>query len=234
MSHEMLKSILLKQKTETRRVSGLKKINEVPDQWVIERMDVDPISGKTFAVFNCPSTPLSTKQDAGCPYGKPGDLLWVREAWAEIIGQTIFKFSIEAELWAKYGEPKWKPGIHLKKEKARTWLMVKEITLERLTDITEESALAEGCNIVIGSKTSVIGFATCRTQEEVNGRTIYYTAKEGFQTCMKHLHHEDIWHQNPWVWVVKFKALSKDGKPSEETIIHERASILNVDYADAT
>lgn len=109
-----------------------------------------------------------------CPYGVPGDELWVREAWGvfgrafygrgtgpPFAGKCTLKLLYKAtpdeerrevvvndEDWNKYREAtrwaKWKPSIHMPRWASRTTLIVKTIRAERLQEITEAGARREG------------------------------------------------------------------------------------------
>ena len=87
---------------------------------------------------------------------KPGDILYVRETWRKspFTKYYIFKADGEEELFKQSYDSeimddtvfKWKPSIHMPKEAARIWLKVTDVRAERLQDITEEQAKAEGAN----------------------------------------------------------------------------------------
>src|SRR5690606_1595189 len=148
---EMVQDILAGRKTQTRRTKGLEdvplqkfdEIEYMPDHW-----------GKRPWVFShkIQSNPDRFEIKAGVKsiYGKPGDLLWVRETFT--IKAPVMGF--EAQDWASYeykasgytlgfGE-KWKPSIHMPKAAARIWLEITDISVERLQDISKEDAIAEG------------------------------------------------------------------------------------------
>jgi hypothetical protein len=82
------------------------------------------------------------------------------------------------------------PSIHMPKEIARIWLKVTDVRVERLQDITEEQAQAEGC--MSGMLT---GPCTARQQfEEIWNSTV---KKEDIKKYG--------WKANPWVWVIAFE-----------------------------
>lgn len=150
-----------------------------------------------------------------CPYGKPGDILYVRESWAHPAPMVeIFsgrRTSSDGYIYKAGGlvsgserkgtwvsdsfhknplDGKWKPGIHLPKEGSRIWLEVIEIRAERLQDISEDDATAEGFCIE-GDIPASCHFASLWSK--ING--------------------PESWDANPWVWVVSFNVLSTVGKP---------------------
>lgn len=86
-----------------------------------------------------------------CPYGKPGDLLWVRETWADLRGAGFgapFGYAASTdsrgnEVRIEYGI-KWKPSIHMPRVASRLTLRITDVRVQRLQDISEEDAIAEG------------------------------------------------------------------------------------------
>ena len=80
-----------------------------------------------------------------CPYGVKGDLLWVRETWmgikaygnpATIIYRADFKRTMLLDKDHRAAGIRWRPSIHLRKRDARLWLLVKDIRVERVQDIS--------------------------------------------------------------------------------------------------
>lgn len=139
-----------------------------------------------------------------CPYGKKGDLLWIRESWqfdkkfplsTEEPNKSAFTYFFKADKMDHVQRLiKWRPAIHMPKDAARIWLQIEEVRVERLQDISEEDAKAEG--IMVYEK-----------------GTDWLEAKFGFQILWETINGIESWHENPWVWVVKFKVLSTTGKP---------------------
>ena len=96
------------------------------------------------------------------PYGKVGDILWVRESFhlSEFPiadGKYSYKASMDNPN-AIYNKGIWKPSIHMPKEACRLFLQIKDIRVERLQDISEEDAKAEGIKYVIDKLTGYCGF----------------------------------------------------------------------------
>lgn len=151
-----------------------------------------------------------------CPYGQPGDLLWVREKFT-IIGSDIVRggegeILEENHIYCFKGQKlphienlyKWKPSIHLPKAAARIWLEVINVRAERLQDITEEDAIAEGVEQNRdGSWHDYI--ATDRLWQDA--------AKPSFISLWMKINGDESWKANSWVWVVSFKIISTTGKP---------------------
>ncbi|HFQ7428304.1 TPA: hypothetical protein ACHSVW_005957 [Pseudomonas aeruginosa] len=162
-----------------------------------------------------PNTPFKTL-DAGlharitCPYGKPGDRLWVRESFAECYdycdhpempGAPTEHFHLGWHYRAD-GEPKreeldgflshWKPSIHMPRWASRILLEITAVRVERLQDITEDQAIAEGID------THPMGFYG-------NG---CITAGGAFLELWESINGDGRWAANPWVWVVEFKRVT--------------------------
>lgn len=121
---------------------------------------------------------------------RPGDVLWVRETWTEeyfTVDHTMredHQFMYKAD---QYGERKinWKPSIHMPKIACRIKLKITNIRVERLQDISERDAEAEGVIRIELYKTFVWEYETL--WEIINGK--------------------GSWDKNPWVWVVEFKRI---------------------------
>lgn len=139
-----------------------------------------------------------------CPYGQPGDRIYVRETFSQHPewGQLAFRADGEefedADGWL--WEPKWIPSIHMPKDFARIWLEITGVRLERIQDISEADALAEGARFELASIDSVRIGATA-------------SFLSGFRNIWESTGGD--WDANPWVWVVDFKVLSTTGKPSQ-------------------
>jgi hypothetical protein len=133
---------------------------------------------------------------ADCPFGVPGDTLWVRECWRPEHLDTSVEYRADkgakwfdasmmrtgdyddAVRWSKkLAGGLWAPSIHMPRWAARTVLDVLEVRVERLQDMSEEDARAEGFD----------GLA----EFILTWESIYLATAS--------------WASNPWVWVVRFK-----------------------------
>lgn len=166
-----------------------------------------------------PNTPFKTL-DAGlharitCPYGEPGDRLWVREAWA-----ADAQVDAIAPSDLSQGEPIWysadlsvrqtgcsmiskgrvRPSIHMPRWASRILLELTAVRVERLQDISEEQALAEG----------VRGEPCDHARQACADIGCWGdTAKGAFGFLWESLNGEGSWAENPWVWVVEFKRVT--------------------------
>ena len=137
------------------------------------------------------------------------DILWVRETWAEIDGEYVYRADDESpEGWHLTA---WKPSIHMPREAARIFLRVIDVRVERLMEITEEGAKAEGA------------VKPYPYTDPETGKTAYMlhekgTYRSGFSQIWdstvpkrpnKFKQYPYYWTDNPWVWVIQFERISE-------------------------
>lgn len=192
---DMVKAILRKNdpKTNTRRLRGLKEINENPDQWEYygntrDNLDVPHPAvdqGQPHPIWYAFHDKLSRDVIVKCPYGKPGDILWVKEAYAKDGDRYIYKAD---ELYG-YEKTKWKSSLLMPFVAARIFLEIKTIRVERIQSITVEDCLKEGINV------DPLSMLDHSYGDEVLGR---------FKTLWINMH-PGSWEKNDYVWVVEFK-----------------------------
>jgi len=205
-SDPMVRAILDGRKTVTRRV-----VKPQPKRihWLGEN------GGRTF--LDCERLFRNRKaEELGriyCPCGAPGDRLWVREAWRPCGDDEMSAEAVQAlrpsiayradEPWDK--ESKWRPSIHMPKWASRITLEVTDIRVERLQEIAEEEALAEG--VAEWMKTDAFkGLAY--NDPHPGARGVFaqgwdaLNAKRGYG-----------WDVDPWVWIVSFRRETPQGGP---------------------
>lgn len=179
--HPILFSTLMVQanldgrKTNTRRMTGLDKVNEDPDSIEFVRFQ-EYRDGSCCAIFKhkLADEPGSVKS----PYGQTGDILWVRETWRksdfpEHDGIYEFKASMD-DPDAEWNKGIWNPSIHMPKSASRIWLQVEEIRVERLNDISVYDAIAEGIE--------PYGKYSWKDYESKNGEVYYSNPKSSFKS----------------------------------------------------
>lgn len=148
-----------------------------------------------------------------CPYGKVGDVLWARETWcsvsrADCVGGVTTKYHYKADYEDTF---KWKPSIHMPKEASRIWERITDIRVERLQDISEEDAIAEGvgCGFQMNSGwpdyTRIVN-GLCEVTQDC--------ARMSYATLWESINGEGSWDLSPWVWVIETEILSTTGRPS--------------------
>lgn len=217
-STPMVQAILQGRKTQTRRVI---------------KGEFETLDNEEYLFYKKERTFMNLGSgDANhlCPYGQPGDLLWVRETWATSKALDKVKPSnILSGFGCEYkaggcsltnydnliDRGRWRPSIHMPKIAARIWLQIEEILVEQVQDISEEDAIAEGVNRTKHWKTKNIVFEDYGyySKKALSQNRCLETAKESFQSLWYSINGIESWHENPWLWVVKYKVLSTTGKP---------------------
>lgn len=204
-STEMVQAIINGSKTQTRRTRGLEKINEDPDKYYFQSLVLHATGAYTFVKKGNYNPKPEDVIVVKCRYGKPGDLLWVKETFAPKVTSdiqtnpvTIYKANYPGtekevtEYMKKFGH-KWKPSIHMPKAAARIWLQIEEIRVQRLQDITYQDILQEGMPKPLGDYSSPVDW---------------------FETLWTKINGSGSWDANPWLWVITFKVISTTGKPT--------------------
>lgn len=193
---EMVRALLDGRKTQTRRVIKLSH----------ERGMVNPVirgrNGEISSV-SCRLAPML------CPFGQVGDQLWVRETFMKLTGTgieaTTGKFegfayradtptgSYGDEIRKEYGL-KWTPSLHMPRKACRILLEITALRVERLKDISQYDAIAEGgppSHPSINAVSRDYGFPDF--------------SRSWFAQTWQHIYGEESWSANPWVWVIEFK-----------------------------
>lgn len=188
-SSEMVRAILDGRKTQTRRVVNPQSL----------------LDNKT-RVTACYE----------CPYGAPGGHLWVRETWraveldngndgilykADNHFKSIENSQAAADLWCdayadrKYGN-KWRPSIFMPRWASRIALAVTDVRVERLQEISEEDAIAEGLQKEVIS----VGYQNDSVTLRARPKFVYLWDKINSDRGYS-------FESNPWVWVISFKVV---------------------------
>ena len=196
-SAPMVRAILEGRKTVTRRA--------IKDQPHIDASGNFCVGGSNYGQDGYGKPVIKHFVNNCCPFGKPGDRLWVREAFAcgLCTDQPYAYRATHApeDLEAGWHDPiKWKPSIHMPRGACRILLEITDVRVEQLQDITEEQAKAEGVRLYtdhaeLGDWWHVEGIET-------------YSAdpRKSFELLWSSVGGD--WQANPWVWVVEFKRVT--------------------------
>ena len=141
-----------------------------------------------------------------CPYGQPGDRIWVRETYrvhgkATDVATLVYRASVRnswteqthrvpVEVCNKPVSEKWTPSIHMPRWASRILLEITDVRVERLHDMSEADAKAEG--------------ATPATYKITPPEAVY---RVGFGDIWRSIYGQDNWLSNPLVWVIEFKRI---------------------------
>lgn len=194
-STPMVQAILEGRKTQTRRV-----VKPCPCGY-------EPVLNKKgLWEFSCESHFENDDPEIHifkCPYGKIGDLLYVRETWMDDSGTVdhrqriypFYRYKANGEVYNVDGTlKKWKPSIFMPKYIARIWLEIVDISIERIWEITDGDIAKEGCewsSMQIGNYYgSPARDVFVRLWDSIN-------KKRGYG-----------WDDEPWVWVITFKRVN--------------------------
>ena len=175
---EMVRAILDGRKTATRRL--VKFLPRKNPNWT-------GYVKNGLMLYNGRNEPCIKK----APY-QPGDILYVRETFIQAAAHT-FWYKADDKSWMSK-DLLWKPSIHMPKEAARIWLKVTDVKVERLQEITAESALAEGADKYIHTNGELDENMTITSFIGIWNSTI---KKSNLDCCG--------WNANPWIWIIEFE-----------------------------
>jgi hypothetical protein len=211
---EMVRAILDGRKTQTRRTlkvqpptDGHQLLN------VMDSTDRRQIGKSHWAVLNAKKTMVidGHKKFFSCPFGKPGDQLWVRETWQGPLvpyelSHELFKDSeqFESPQYCEYRAnggstpvfinaddeecQRWRPSIHMPRWASRITLEITSVRVQRLQDISEDDSMAEGIPFE-GDQPS---------------------PRDNFSALWESIIGAGSWDENPWVWVIEFKRVDSE------------------------
>lgn len=148
-----------------------------------------------------------------CPYGQPGDRLWVREAWAcwgfwlqhQARAGVMYRADADEHEDAEVRDThRWRPSIHMPRWASRITLEVTGVRVERVQDISDADAIAEGvvkvregCYVVRGTAQDRAGLGHSEPATAFACAWNEINEARGYG-----------WAENPWVWVVEFRVLN--------------------------
>lgn len=141
-----------------------------------------------------------------CPYGQPGDRLWVRETFQRFTddGEILYKADPAGfEAMNEYKrfeciEARWRPSIHMPRHLSRITLEIAAVRVERLQAISEADARAEGAMFHDGGQ---IGHSGWRHDYS----DVHADARSSFARIWNNINGPGSWDKNPWVWVIEFR-----------------------------
>jgi hypothetical protein len=203
----MVQAILDGRKTQTRRVinPSRKQINFMGDMDIRSLVRPDESTEEWLQLRSENGSPVTCIK---VPY-RPGDVLYVRETWSrDESGEYVYRTNYGTTEDDSFPPSmfKWKPSIHMPREAARIFLRVTNVRIERLQDISEDDARAEGMEseeyleyyewavsvAPPGSILPTIRSAFAGLWDKLNARRGYG------------------WDTNPWVWVIEFERITKE------------------------
>lgn len=217
-SAPMVRAILEGRKTQTRRVvRGIPECARLVGYTAESDQSELAHSLGWFEEEACDLWPCNRADRIRCPYGQPGDLLWVQETWQEFFHDelpgdrpapvrgrmgipskperhSVVAYRADGEMpdHPEHGKALWKSPIHMPKWASRLTLSVTDVRVQRLQEITEEDVQAEGCTgSPYGEQADAMLFPAL--WDSLN-------AERGHS-----------WDSNPWVWAITFEPLPGEG-----------------------
>lgn len=201
----MVRAILEGRKTKDRRPVKLPNGSDPAASWY------DNSFGLSYfhVAFGSGEDRRFERRDIKCPYGQPGDILWVRETWTETLpdGDELARPIFRAEgtdfedfdgFTIPLGRIKWRPSIHMPRRAARIFLRVKSVRIERVQDITDDEAIAEG---IIGDEGYRLS-GPCFGDQSL--------PRDCYANLWQSLY--GTWAEKPWVWVIEFERVESEAR----------------------
>lgn len=181
-SGPMVRALLDGRKTQTRRI-----VRGIPADAVNVRLVGDDLK---FGDYAGPEAQPGRYGRIPCPYGDPGDRLWVRETWARDVEGCDQGLSYRADHIDPLGDGpanpmRWRPSIYMPRWASRITLGVTDVRAQRLQAISECDILAEG---VEQQDHEVLRDTWARLWDSINDKRA-------------------AWASNPWVWAVTFSVI---------------------------
>ena len=218
-SGSMVRAVLDGSKTQTRRVGKIQSQDFVGLK--AEAVRHATLGYQIQATYDAyPGRGTARHAICACPFGQPGDQLWVRETWnwfdpdsiptdragprAIFTGNQgnrsipwVAAYAADGHLpYPGYeGRDHWRPSIHMPRWASRITLEITGVRVERLQNISEADALAEG---VSDTGAKILDSAA----NEVTGPIAEYSV------LWESINGPGSWDLNPWVWAVEFRRLS--------------------------
>jgi hypothetical protein len=188
-SAPMVLAWLEERKTNTRRVAKLNAAGRVQ------------LGGKQWHVED-PEAILA------CPYGQVGDRLWVKETHIRRGDRAMYRADVDpieaAGIGGMYGG--WKPSIFMFRKHSRITLEITNVRLQRLQEISEEDARAEGAEYHDGGEIGHSGW-----RHDRNHGFVYGNARTSFAKLWDSINGKRGfgWDTNPWLWALTFRRVKE-------------------------
>jgi len=197
-SGSMTRAILSGSKSQTRRV--------VKPQPIEDRSHDHVDCEDGLFTWWAGNRTFSIQHQARCPYGQPGDRLWVRETFGidDEDGAVLYFADPDTAQNAEHARicedryPRRRPSIHMPRWASRILLEITDVRVERVQDISEADAQAEGIEYSERFEGYCIGMA-----EHYHS----HDPRLSYASLWESINGPDSWAANPWVWVVEFRRI---------------------------
>lgn len=209
-SGPMVRAQLEGRKTQTRRAMRVQPLPPVArwvlsDHWWVPKGVSDVVQQQFVTTW-----PNAVR----CPYGRPGDLLWVRESWQAFFDDEVAAgrqrgprhtlgipaqpnrksfvfYGADGELISpEFGVARWRPPIHMPRAFSRLTLRITDVRVERLTAISDDDIWAEGVQVPPPCSGPIVRSAFAVLWDSINGAGSF--------------------DANPWVWALTFEVIPRN------------------------
>ena len=200
-SGAMVRALQAGTKTQTRRIvkpqppsiEAVKAKAGIDFDWIAPtgRIPHWRVAGPVWAVREL----MGREPQLRCPYGMPGDRLWVRETFRGPLNDGSFGYRATHDgplTWESYT---WRPSIHMPRAASRITLEVTGVRVERLQDISREDAIAEG---IVQQRDGGWGLADTTHYHFDDPRQSYFSLFEA-------INGPGSVEANPWLWTIEFR-----------------------------
>ncbi|MDG4866572.1 hypothetical protein P8631_00910 [Guyparkeria sp. 1SP6A2] len=214
---DMARAILDGRKTQTRRVAcGLPTLGDIGVPFKYHTPQ-----GKER--WGSRAGQLSELVGVRCPYGQPGDRLWVQEEWTclctddgAVTADVAYKADgTDIEHADGSGKSPWVSPDEMPRWASRITLEITDVRVERLQEIGEADAEAEGAEPMryVPDTGEYVGWSSHQSTPTTDAQRIEWggTYKDGLRFVWESIKGPDSWDENPWVWVVEFELVEAEG-----------------------
>ena len=213
-SEQRVRALLIGQQTQTRRIMKTQAFG--PGQDHHEGVHAFDVSANQLHGYKMKSMTDISYQ---CPYGKPGDILWVRETWrGPIVPEALMadferdpllfktpefcQYRADSAELGHHPEAEqfgWQTAIHMPRWASRINLEITAVRAEQIQDISEDDIMAEG----VQTDTHFLNnFFTMNMNSE--------SPKEAYRKAWQKQYGATSWEVNPWVWVIEFQRAERE------------------------
>lgn len=192
-SAPMVRALLDGSKTQTRRALRIQ-----PPDW---HLNVFAVGREHYFHEGSAAHPgkcwPAYAKGVSCPYGQPGDRLWVREAWRTVAEADTLpprdltpahRIWYEADALSQPGAGRYRPPMFMPRWASRGLYEIISVRVERLQDISEADCIAEGC--------------TAKHTTDAD-----WSARQAYAVLWESINGGGSWTANPWVWAIEFKVI---------------------------
>lgn len=201
LNSEMVKAVLDGRKTQTRRAVKF------------------PFRDKSFGC-ELSGNELAGEIAAGnyrnCPFGQPADRLWVRETFGDCGVRLVYR--ADSDDGAACMVKRWTPSIHMPRDASRITLEITGVRLERLQDISEADAKAEGlAEITKDGGLFKFGIPDRDGYPGTDDKGWPWHEWErnpvdAYCKLWQSIYGAESWQANPWVWAIEFRRVEVSGE----------------------